>query len=107
MQPLIVDFESATNSIILRGDTQGVWRSRRTAIFLRDYLKASLLPDGKIAVPAVGARLGPLLRAIEESLVKGGFQVTRTPELADSVADFQRAEDQFRQFSDRAKTIWA
>lgn len=107
MEPLVVDLDTATNSVTIKGDTQGVWRNRRTAIYLRDYLKASALPDGRITVPAADVRLGPLLRAIEESLAKGGFPVTRTPELAASVADFQRAEDQFQEFSSRAKSIWA
>jgi SNF2 domain-containing protein len=93
--------------ITVTGNTQDLWRSRRTAIYLRDYLKASLLPDGRIIVPGGGEQLGPLLRTIEESLSKGGFQSSRTAELSTSVASFQRAEEEFADFSVRAKEIWA
>jgi SNF2 family DNA or RNA helicase len=107
MQALILDLDADNDSITVTGNTQDVWRSRRTAIYLRDYLKATLLPDGRIIVPAGGEQLGPLLRSLEESLVKGGFQVSRTALLSASVADFQQAEEQFLEFSSRAKEIWA
>jgi SNF2 family DNA or RNA helicase len=107
MQALILDQDAKSDNITLRGNTQDVWRNRRTAIYLRDYLKASLLPDGRIIVPAAGGGLGPLLRSLEESLAKGGFQVSRTAQLSASVADFQQAENQFLEFSSRAKEIWA
>jgi SNF2 family DNA or RNA helicase len=107
MQSVILNLDAKSNSITLEGDTQGVWRNRRIAIYLRDYLKAFLLSDGRIIVSAVGEQLGPLLRTIEESLAKGGFEVSRTPQLSASVADFQRGEEQFLEFSARAKEIWA
>src|SRR6185437_15753048 len=42
-----------------------------------------------------------------KSLRKGGFEQDITSELSDSIADFQRAEEQFKEFSLRAKEIWA
>lgn len=106
MQPLILDLDAGKSHIMVSGETQGVWRNRRVAIYFRDYLKAVLQEDGRIAISADGSRLGPLLRAIEESLVRGGFQSSRTARLAESVVDFQYAEEQFSEFSLRAKEIW-
>jgi SNF2 family DNA or RNA helicase len=107
MNGLTLDLDNASNSVSLSGNTQAVWRSRRTAIFLRDYLKARPVLDGRIIIPVSGESLGPLLRSIEESLAKGGFEATRTEELSASVADFERAEEQFTEFSGRAKSIWS
>jgi SNF2 family DNA or RNA helicase len=107
MQGLILDLDADHNRIIMTGDTEEVWRARRTSIYLRDYLRASLSANGQIVVPAEGEQLGPLLRTIEDSLGKGGFLSRRSAELSAAVADFQQAEDQFMQFSLRAKEIWA
>ncbi len=108
MQSLIIGQSADGANVTLTGSTQEVWRSRRIAIYFRDYLHASRLPDGReIVVPAGGALLGPLLRTIEDSLTKGGFQFARTVQLANSVNDFQRAEEEFVEFSIKAKEIWA
>jgi len=107
MEPLILDVDADATSVTIKGNTRDVWRSRRTAIYLRDYLKASLLPDGLILIPVSGERLGPLLRSIEESLEKAGFITKRTSELSASVADFQRSEEEFTEFSSRARSIWS
>lgn len=107
MRSLTLDLDADKSHITLAGNTQEVWRSRRVAIYFRDYLKASLLPDGQIIVPTEGMRLGPLLRSVEEALTRGGFLSDRTQQLADSVSDFQRAEQIFSEFSLRAKEIWA
>ena len=95
------------NDVTLTGDTQDVWNNRRISLYLRDYLKATLREDGRIAIPIGGQQIGPLLRKIEESLRKGGFDQGITSELSETIADFQRAEELFKEFSLRAKEIWA
>lgn len=108
MEPLVLDLNSDGSGLVVAGgSTQDVWRSRRTSIYFRDYLKAALLSDGRIVVPTEGVRLGPLLRSIEESLTRGGFESSRAPRLIDTVSDFQQAEEQFAEFSLRAREIWA
>jgi SNF2 family DNA or RNA helicase len=104
---MIIGLSDGGTRITISGQTEELWRSRRTAIFFRDYLHASRVPDGEITVPTEGAQLGPLLRMIEESLSRGGFQFSRAQELSDAVADFQRAEELFGVFSVRARDIWA
>ena len=107
MQPLTLDLDAGGSHITVDGATQDVWRNRRTVIYLRDYLKAKQLQDGRILIPIQGTQLGPLLRTVEDALTKGGFRTSRATQLSDSVIDFQRAEDQFKEFSARAKDIWA
>src|SRR5215472_7504206 len=107
IESLVLGVTDDGSHLTLTGNTQQVWRNRRIAIYFRDYLKASLQQDGQIVIPAERGQLGPLLRAVEESLENGGFQCSRTRELSTSVADFQRSEDEFHQFSARAKSIWA
>lgn len=42
MEQLILDVDAAASFVSVHGNTQYVWRSRRTAIYLRDYLKRRL-----------------------------------------------------------------
>src|SRR5260221_915671 len=97
MHSLTLGLEENGAHVILSGDTQELWRNRRIAIYFRDFLKAVLLDDGRISVPIGGAQLGPLLRTIEESLARGGFQSSKTETLSSSVAAFQKAEEQIRE----------
>jgi len=107
MQSLVLGVESDGAFIVLTGATQELWRSRRAAIYFRDYLGASLGENHAVRIPVADGRIGPLVRSIEEALTKGGFASTRSEQLSESVADFQRAEDQFSEFSSRARSIWA
>ncbi|MGA2908682.1 MAG: DEAD/DEAH box helicase [Terracidiphilus sp.] len=107
MPPLSLGLSPEGTDVILTGETKAVWQSRRISLYLRDYLKANLHEDGRIIIPIEGQQVGPLVRKIEESLRKGGFEQGITSELSLSIADFQRAEEQFKEFSLRAKEIWA
>lgn len=107
MESLVLGLGADDRELTITGDTQRVWRNRRVAVYLRDFLKASMLADGRIVIPTSGSQLGPLLKNIEESLIQGGFQCSRSDELRISVAEFQRSEDQFHDFSLRARDIWA
>jgi len=93
--------------ITLTGDTQIIWKNRRVSLFLRDFLRATLGEDGTIAIPIEGQQIGPLLRKVEESLHRVGFEFGTSSELDKCVAQFRRAEEQFGEFSRRAKEIWA
>jgi SNF2 family DNA or RNA helicase len=107
MEPLTVDLNHAGDSISIAGQTGEVWRNRRASIFLRDYLHAVLRPDGEILVPVGKEQIGPLLKTIEESLSKSGFTFRREAKILHAIVDYQRAEEQFAEFSKRALEIWS
>jgi SNF2 family DNA or RNA helicase len=106
MEPLTVDLNLAGDGISITGQTGDVWRNRRASIFLRDYLHADLRPQGEILVPIRQTQIGPLLKSVEESLAKAGFTYRRGERISQGVADYQKAEEQFGEFSKRAQEIW-
>jgi SNF2 family DNA or RNA helicase len=107
MEALSVELNSDASCISISGPTQDLWRNRRTVIFLRDYLDAALQSTGEILIPLGQQQLGPLLKSVEESITKAGFECRRQNKLTAAVSGYQRAEAQFTEFSQRAREIWS
>src|ERR1043166_4759856 len=106
MEPLAIDLTEVGDSLRITGKTASVWRNRRAAIFLRDYLHATSQAGGDILVPTGDAQIGPLLKTVEQCLSHGGFSIDKGPRITLAVADYERAEEQFTDFSSRAREIW-
>jgi len=107
MKVTTLELDSQGSHIVLTGDSQGVWRNRRIAIYLRDYLNASMLANGEIVIPVGNEQLGPLVKSVEASLQKGDYESSRGRSLTAALASFQSREVLFAEFSQKAKAIWA
>src|SRR5262249_3389926 len=92
--------------VLLEGGTVEIRDNRRLWIFLEHYLSASAAENSAIRVPIGGQQLGPLVKRIEDSLLKHGFTTTRTHALSDQIGAYLEEQNRFADFSKRAREIW-
>jgi SNF2 family DNA or RNA helicase len=107
MDQLTVDLGESNDNILVVGDTTKLLRNRRLSIYLRDYLKAKIQPNGEIVIPIAEQQIGGLLRGIEDALSEVNISVVRGERIGRAVTDYERAEEEFVSFSHKAKEIWS
>lgn len=104
MANITLDYDSSSNSIILKGDINALQKNRYAWRYIRDYLQPQIIDDS-IAIPVGDNNPFKVLSDVSSMLAKYGFTETDSDSSEKLIQEYYEEERRFSVFSQKALSI--
>ena len=105
MKKIRININSSTSHFELSGDTRDFLANRRAKLFLDDYLDVDLSNPDEITIKFTPENQEHVLSDIRKIITKLGYAEEKTEQLNVVLQDYFNQEEQFDEFSAKAKAI--